>query len=125
MRSFTSMAAVAVLFAGSTQVLAKPMAKHAAFQLNETTWTYTYKGKHTRESIDADGNFISTVKGKKVDHGTTRMKDDKACFTSAVDTKDGEVCWTTKPVEIGHSMVTHNDKGHKLTVTRVKYVAMK
>ena len=33
------------------------------------------------------------------------MKDDKACFTSAM-TKDGEVCWTTRPVNIGHSMVT-------------------
>lgn len=125
MRSFTCVAAAAVLFASSAQVMAKPMAKQAAFQLNETTWTYTYKGKHQRESIDADGNFISMVKGKKVDHGTSRMKDGKACFTSAVDTKDGEVCWTTHPVAVGHSMVTHSDKGQKLTVTRVKYVAMK
>ena len=51
------------------------------------------------------------------------MKDKKACFTSAMN-KDGEVCWTTKPVKIGHSMTTTSDKGQKLTVTRVKYVPM-
>jgi hypothetical protein len=51
------------------------------------------------------------------------MKDDKACFTSAMD-KKGEVCWTTKPVEIGQSMETTSSKGEKLTVTRVDYVPM-
>ena len=125
MRSIICVAAAAALVASSTQVLAKPMAKPAEFQLNETTWTYVYKGKHYRESIDADGNFISLVKGKRVDHGTSTMKDGKACFTSAVRKKEGEVCWTTKPVKIGQSMVSHSDKGEKLRVTRVKYVAMK
>lgn len=51
------------------------------------------------------------------------MKDDKACFTSAMD-KEGEVCWTTKPVAVGQSMETVSDKGEKLTVRRVAYVPM-
>jgi hypothetical protein len=120
MRLIICVAATVALFASSTQLAAK----HAAFQLNKTTWTYTYKGKYVRESIDSDGNFISQNRaGKQVDNGTAVMKDGKACFTSAV-TKDGEECWTTKPVAIGHSMVTHSDKGEKLKVTRVKYVPM-
>ena len=66
--------------------------------------------------IDANGNYIeNSVSGKHIDHGTAVMKDDKACFTSAM-TKDGEVCWTTKPVKIGHSMSTTSDKGESLTV---------
>ena len=120
----TIILAAAVLCAGSTPLIAKT-AKHAAFQLNETTWTFVDHGKKVRESIDADGNYIeNTVGGKHVDHGTAVMKDKKACFTSAM-TKDGEMCWTTRPVSIGHSMVTTNDKGRKLKVTRVKYVPLK
>ena len=96
----------------------------AGFQLNETSWTYTYKGKDQTESIDANGHFTSWVTKpavKVVDEGTSVMKDDKACFTSAVD-KKGEVCWTTKPVDVGQSMDTVSDKGEKLTVTRAAYV---
>jgi len=52
------------------------------------------------------------------------MKGDKACFTSAM-TKDGESCWTTKPLEIGQSYETTSDKDEKLTVTRVAYEALK
>jgi hypothetical protein len=98
----------------------------AAFQLNETTWNFTDKdGKKVEESIDANGNYIAnTTDGKHLDHGTSVMKDDKACFTSAM-TKDGEVCWTTKPVKIGKSMVTTSDKGEKLKVTRVAYKPLK
>jgi hypothetical protein len=48
------------------------------------------------------------------------MKGDKACFTSLM-TKEGEVCWTTKPLKVGQSMDTVSDKGEKLTVTRVAY----
>ena len=119
----TIILAAAVLCAGSTPLIAKT-AKHAAFQLNETTWTFVDHGKKVRESIDADGNYIeNTVGGKHVDHGTAVMKDKKACFTSAM-TKDGEMCWTTRLVKIGHSMVTTNDKGRKLTVTRVKYTPL-
>jgi len=97
----------------------------AAFQLNETTWTFTDKdGNKVKESIDAAGNYIAnSTAGKHLDHGTSVMKGDKACFTSAM-TKDGEVCWTTKDVAIGESMETTSDKGEKLTVTRVAYEAL-
>jgi len=104
--------------------VAKPQA-HAAFQLNSTTWTFTdKKGVKIKESIDADGNYIAnSVAGKHIDHGTSVMKGDKACFTSAMD-KKGETCWTTRPVAIGHTMMTKSDKGEKLTVKRVAYVAL-
>ena len=96
----------------------------AAFQLNETTWTFTDKdGQAIQESVDASGNYIANAGEKHVDHGTSVMKDGKACFTSAMD-KQGETCWTTQPVEIGQSMETTSDKGEKLTVTRVAYVPM-
>jgi hypothetical protein len=105
---------------------AAPAATPAAFQLTETTWTFTDPEKKVpaQESIDANGNYIeNAVSGEHIDHGTAVMKGDKACFTSAM-TKDGEICWTTKPVEIGQSMETTSDKGDKLTVTRVAYVPM-
>jgi hypothetical protein len=112
----------AALIIGATSMQAD--AKHATFQLKETTWTYVDKGTKMKESIDADGNYIeNSVAGKHIDHGTAVMKGDKACFTSAM-TKEGEMCWTTKPTAIGQSMVTTNDKGRKLRVTRVKYVPM-
>ena len=95
----------------------------AAFQLNETTWTFTRNGDAIQESIDASGNYIANAGGKHVDHGTSVMKDGKACFTSAMD-KEGETCWTTQPTEIGQSMETTSDKGEKLTVKRVAYVPM-
>lgn len=103
-----------------------PAAAAAAFQLNGTTWTFTDKdGNKVQESIDASGNYIAnSADGKKhIDHGTAVMKGDKACFDSAMD-KEGEDCWTTRPVTIGQSMDTVSDKGEKLTVTRVEYVAM-
>ena len=93
----------------------------AAFQLNETTWTYTDKdGQPIKESVDASGNYIANSGAKHIDHGTAVMKDDKACFTSAMD-KQGEDCWTTKATAIGESFDTVSDKGEKLTVTRVAY----
>ena len=93
----------------------------AAFQLNETTWTFTDKdGQAIKESIDASGNYIANSGDKHVDHGTAVMKGDKACFTSAMN-NEGEDCWTTKPLEIGESFETTSDKGEKLTVTRVAY----
>ena len=113
--------AAVVLCASSTQALAKPV-----FQLKQTTWTFTDpKGNKVKESIDAKGNYISnTVGGKHLDHGTAVVKGGKACFTSLMD-KEGEVCWTTKPVKVGQSMKTVSDKGDKLTVTRVKYTPLK
>lgn len=125
MRATICIAAAAVLCAGSTPLTAKT-AKHATFQLNQTTWTFTDKkeGK-VRESIDADGNYISqTVAGKHLDHGTAVMKDGKACFTSKM-TNDGEICWTTTPVSVGHSILTTSDKGEKIRVKRVSYVPLK
>ena len=104
--------------------LAEPAATPAAFQLNETTWTFTDKdGRAVQESINANGDYIANAGEKHIDHGTSVMKGDKACFTSAMD-QQGETCWTTKPVEIGQSMETTSDKGEKLTVTRVAYVPM-
>ena len=129
MRSILCATAALALFAYSGQADAKASAKpapaKAAFQLNETTWLYTdKKGTKVRESIDSSGNFIAQTRaGKHLDHGTAVMKDDKACFTSAM-TKDGEICWTTSPVKVGHSMKTVSDKGEKLKVTRVAYVKL-
>jgi hypothetical protein len=122
MRVFISLIAGVALCASSQTAIAKMAPKKAAFQLDNTTWTFTDKdGTKVKESIDAKGNYISnSAAGKHLDHGTAVMKDDKACFTSAM-TKDGEICWTTKPVKVGHSMETTNDKGEKLPVTRVAY----
>ena len=126
MRVTICLTAALVVCAASTPALAKT-AKPAAFQLNETTWTFVDKGVKVRESIDASGNYIeNAVNGKHIDHGAAVMKGQKACFTSAM-TKEGEVCWTTLPhaLKIGHSFVTTNDKGEKLKVTRVAYAQQK
>ena len=95
----------------------------AGFQINETSWEFTRKGKATTESIDATGNYVAWSGSEHIDHGTAVMKDGKACFTSAMD-KEGEVCWTTTPTEVGQSMETTSDKGEKLTVTRVAWIAV-
>ena len=126
MRTIICLAAALALGAWSGQATTKT-AKPAAFQLNETSWTYADKkdGKQ-KESIDADGNYITqTIAGKHMDHGTAVMKGKKACFTSAM-TKEGEVCWTTpgSALKIGHSFVTTSDKGRKLKVTRIAYVKL-
>ena len=100
---------------------ANAMATPAAFQINDTSWEFTREGKNITESIDASGNYVAWAGTEHVDHGTSVMKDGKACFTSAMD-KQGEVCWTTKPTDIGQSMDTTSDKGEKLTVKRVAVV---
>lgn len=125
MRATICIAAAAVLCAGSTALGAKT-AKHATFQLNQTTWTFTDKKEgRVKESIDADGNYITqTIAGKHLDHGTAVMKDGKACFTSKMTT-EGEICWTTTPVSVGHSILTTSDKGEKIRVKRVKYTPLK
>lgn len=115
---------VAVSMVAASTAGAAIAAKPAAFELNNTSWSFTDNKTKVRESIDADGNYIeNAVSGKHKDHGTAVMKDKKACFTSAM-TKDGEMCWTTKPTKIGQSMMTTNDKGRKLTVKRIAYVPM-
>ena len=101
-------------------------AKSPAFQLNGTSWAFVDPDKKVkaRESIDASGHYIeNAVSGKHIDHGTAVMKGNKACFTSAMN-NDGEMCWTTHPTKIGHSMVSTNDKGKKLKVTRIAYVKL-
>jgi hypothetical protein len=117
MRFTICLTAALAFCAASTPVAAKP----AHFQLMSTSWSYVDHGTKVRQSVDAKGNYIeNAVSGKHVDHGTAVMKGNKACFTSAM-TSDGEMCWTTRPVAIGHSMHTVSDKGDKLTVTRVAY----
>src|SRR6476661_461163 len=122
MRLTICMSAILVL-----GVVAVPAAaKGPAFQLNNTSWSFVDPDKKVkvRESIDGSGNYIeNAVSGKHIDHGTAVMKDDKACFTSAMN-KDGEACWTTHPVKIGHTMLTTSDKGEKLKVTRIAYVKL-
>jgi hypothetical protein len=124
MRPTICLIAALALVPAAAPVSAKAAAKPAAFEINHTSWSYTEKGKSYRESIDENGNFVTHLNGKEVDHGTAVMKDGKACFTSAVD-KSGEVCWVTHPVAIGHSMLTHSDKGEKLMVHRLAYMPMK
>ena len=126
MRITICLTAALALCAASTPALAKTVGP-AAFQLNETSWTYVDKKMKVRESIDASGNYIeNAVSGKHIDHGAAVMKGHKACFTSAM-TKEGELCWTTprNAVAIGHSFVTRSDKGQKLRVTRIKYTPLK
>jgi hypothetical protein len=104
---------------------AAPAATPAALQINETSWEYTDNktGKPIQESIDATGKYISVSGKEHIDHGTALIKGDKACFTSAM-TKDGEVCWTDPKVAVGQAGETTSDKGEKLTVKRVAYVAL-
>ncbi len=99
------------------------LATPAEFQINETTWEFTREGKATTESVDASGNYVAWSGAEHIDHGTAVMKDGKACFTSAMD-KEGEVCWTTSAVEVGQSMDTTSDKGEKLSVKRVAFMAV-
>ena len=123
MRLTICLTAALALGASSTPLVAKA-ANAAPFQLNETSWSFVDHGKKVRETIDKDGNYIeNAVSGKHVDHGTAVMKGNKACFTSKM-TKEGELCWTTAPVAVGHSMVAVSDKGDKLKVTRVKYAKL-
>ena len=123
MRTIICLTAALALGAWSGQAGAKA-AKSAPFQINETSWAYVDHGKKAHETIDADGNYIeNAVSGKHIDHGTAVMKGKKACFTSAM-TKEGELCWTTRTVKIGHSFVTTSDKGRKLKVTRLAYIKM-
>lgn len=99
------------------------MVTPAAFQINETTWEFTREGKAQVETVDASGNYVAWSGNEHVDHGTAVVKGDKVCFTSAMD-QEGELCWTTSPVEIGQSFETTSDKGEKLTVKRIAYTAV-
>lgn len=110
--------------AAAPAAAAAPSTQPATFQLMETSWTYTRNGTKVQESVDAKGNWIAnSADGKHLDHGTSLMKGDKACFTSLM-TKEGELCWTTKPLAVGESFETVSNKGEKLTVTRVGYTPL-
>jgi hypothetical protein len=123
MRSIIYISAALALCASSTSVVAKH-AKRASMSIKQNSWTYTYKGTKSLESVDNDGNFITqSSRGKHLDHGTAAMKGDKVCFTSAMDAKrDG--CWTAKDLKVGQSAMTTSDKGEKLKVTRIKYAPL-
>jgi len=123
MRSIIYISAALALCAGSTTAVAKH-AKPASMSIKQNSWTYTYKGTRSLESVDNDGNFITqSSRGKHLDHGTAMMKDDKVCFSSAMDPKrDG--CWTAQDLKVCQSAVTTSDKGEKLKVTRVKYAPL-
>ncbi len=98
------------------------MATPAAFDIKGTSWEYVdpKTKKAVQESVDANGNYITTAGTEHVDHGTAVMKDGKACFTSAM-TKDGEMCWTDPKLADGASGETVNAKGEKLAIKRVAY----
>lgn len=91
------------------------------FEIAGTSWQFTRNDKATSETIDASGAYVAWSGTEHIDHGTAVMKGDKACFTSAMD-KEGEICWTTSPTEVGQSFETTSDKGEKLNVTRVAYM---
>jgi hypothetical protein len=116
----------ALAFCCVAGVPAQGKASPSKFKLNGITWVFVEEhGTKVRETVDHHGNYVArTFVGKELDHGTAVMKGSKVCFTSEVD-NSGEVCWTTRPLNIGQSMVSTSDKGEKLKVTRVKYVAMK
>ena len=103
---------------------ANTAATPAAFDIKGTSWEYTDNKtkKPIQESVAPDGTYISSSGKEHIDHGTAVMKGGKACFTSAM-TKDGEICWTDPKAEVGASGETTSDKGEKLTVKRVAYVA--
>ena len=105
--------------------MAANMATPAAFDIKSTSWEYKDpKGKAMQLSVGPDGNYVTHSGAEHIDHGTAVMKDGKDCFTSAMD-KKGELCWTTPPVEVGQSVESTSDKGEKVSVTRVAYVAPK
>ena len=94
----------------------------AAATMNNTTYEYVRNSRAIQESIDGSGNYISNAGKDHIDHGTAAMKDGKLCFTSAM-TKDGEICWTDPKLAVGASGETVSDKGEKLTVKHVAYIA--
>jgi hypothetical protein len=137
MRKILMIAAIGTLAACSKQAappaantadatVSAPAATPAALtSLNETSWEFTDNktGKPMQESIDANGKYIAVSGKEHIDHGTAVMKDNKACFTSAMD-KTGEVCWSDPMVAVGQSGETTSDKGEKLTVKRVAYTPL-
>jgi len=98
-------------------------ASSTAPKINETSWTYTDKeGRKVQESICPDGKYVSTASdGKHVDHGKAWVQADKICFDSEMD-KEAASCWKAARAEIGQTVEAVNDKGERLSVTRIAYV---
>ena len=120
----TNDVAVENVVSGTNAAMTNAAAPEAVLTtLNETSWEYNRKGKDLLESVDATGKYIIVAGKEHFDHGTVVMKGGKACFTSAM-TKDGESCWTNPPIAIGGSGETVNDKGEKLSLTRVAYTPL-
>ncbi|MEO7814784.1 MAG: hypothetical protein ABIR87_04990 [Sphingomicrobium sp.] len=94
----------------------------AAATMNNSTYEYVRNSRAVQLSVDGTGNYIASAGKDHLDHGTTAMKDGKICFTSAM-TKEGEVCWTDAKLAEGASGETVSDKGEKLTIKRVAYIA--
>jgi len=116
--------AAVALCAGATPAVGHEP-KSAKFEINHSSWTYTYKGTKMRESVDADGKYITvSARGKHIDHGAAAVRGQKVCFTSAMNNK-GENCWTIEPMKVGQSRVTTSDKGEKLRVTLIKYTPLR
>ena len=96
----------------------------AAATMNNSSFEYVRNSRAVQLSVDGSGNYISTAGKDHIDHGTAAMKDGKLCFTSAM-TKDGEICWTDPKLAVGASGETVSDKGEKLIVKHVAYIAKK
>lgn len=110
----------------ATAANAAAPAASAAMTLLGTSWEWTQDGKPMQQSVDSTGNYVVVSGAEHTDHGKWSQVDGKQCFTSAM-TKEGPVCWTPVKgrMEIGESTDATNDKGEKLTVTRVAYVVRK
>ena len=100
---------------------ANDMMAPAAASINNSTYEYVKNSRAIQLSIDGNGNYISSAGKDHMDHGTAVEKDDKLCFTSAMN-KDGEVCWTDPKLAVGQQGQSVSDKGEKLTVKHVAYV---
>lgn len=90
--------------------------------IHETSWEFEFDGRPMQESVDGRGNYIINSGSQHIDHGMVAVKDGKACMTSAMNS-EGEICWSDPKLEIGASGETVSDKGGKLVVKRVPYVA--
>ena len=108
----------------ATNATANATTADAAATMNNSTFEYVRNSRAIQLSIDGSGKYISTAGKDHIDHGTAAMKDGKSCFTSAM-TKAGEICWTDPKLAVGASGEIVSDKGEKLTVKRVAYIAKK
>jgi hypothetical protein len=106
----------------SQDQLAPQSGSEAAFSLFETSWTYPNgDGATVLETVDANGNYLSTVDAKVVDRGIVTMVDGKACFDSAGSDAPPN-CWLVPEARVGETKDYVDDHGQRLRVTRVAHV---